>query len=435
MQKLLFIWRELISTFWFLPTLIIFAAVVLAITGIVMDLRMDFEPQGMIHYLFTGNPDSARSMLSIIAGGMIGVAGTVFSITLVALTLASSQFGPRLLRNFMYKRINQVVLGAYVATFVYCLIVMNAINEIQLVFVPQISVLIALVAALGNIILLIVFIHHIAVSIQADHIIADISQSMSENLQVLFPVKLGQEPEDKKDPDVESLRLQYRYKHFISAHRSGYIQYVNSDKIYELSRKKDLLIMVYFRPGDYVVGDTEMAEVYSHESFEKSDLENLKGVFIIGTMRTPQQDAEFSIHQMVEIADRALSPGINDPYTAISCIDNLTTTLCYLTRVRFPSRYRYDDEGTLRVVADVLTYEGMVNAAFNHIRQYATGSPAVIIRLMEAIITINRVARSPEQRKAVKKHAGMILHLAESTFQEGNDLEDLRKRSRLILGE
>ncbi|MFO7978450.1 MAG: DUF2254 domain-containing protein [Bacteroidales bacterium] len=435
MKKLLFIWRELISTFWFLPILIILAALLLATAGVFLDLQMDYEPEGMVHYLFTGSADSARSVLSIIAGAMIGVAGTVFSITLVALTLASSQFGPRLLRNFMYVRINQVVLGAYVATFLYCLVVLNAINEIEQLFIPQISILIALIAAVGNIILLIIFIHNIAISIQADHIISEISISLSKNLQVLFPEKLGHDPPDERVPDVEGLGLAYRYTHYIAAPKSGYIQYIDSEKVFEQARHKNLLVILYFRPGDYLVRDMEVAEIYSDDKFEPDDLNDWQDVLIIGKMRTPHQDAEFSIHQMVEIADRALSPGINDPYTAISCIDNLTATICYLTQVKFPSKYRYDDQGQLRVMADVLTFEGMVNAAFNHIRQYAAGSPAVIIRLMEAMITISRFAKSAGQKSAVKKHARMILHLAENTFQEGNDLEDLRKRSRLILGE
>ena len=137
---------------------------------------------------------------------------------------------------------------------------------------------------------------------------------------------------------------------------------------------------------------------------------------------------------MVEIAGRALSPGINDPYTAIACIDNLTATMCYLTKVKFPSQYRYDEKQNLRVVASTLTFEGMLNVAFNQIRQFASGSPSVVIRLMEALITIDTFAKNQEQKNAIQKHVEMVLRVAEKSFEEKNDLMDMRERSNVILG-
>jgi len=188
MKKLLFWWSKLKSTFWFVPVLIIAFGIALALWLVYLDSTSAVNPQGGWKYLFPSSPDAAKGILSIIAGAMIGVAGTVFSITLVALTLASSQFGPRLIKNFMYDRINQVVLGTYVSLYIYCLIVLNSVKDTdQFEFVPIISVFFALVMTIANIVLLIIFMNHVANSIQADNIIGKISTHLSVNLKNLFP--------------------------------------------------------------------------------------------------------------------------------------------------------------------------------------------------------------------------------------------------------
>ena len=435
MKKLLFYWGELKSTFWFIPILIVAMAVFAAVGLIYLDNLTDYQPSGIIQYVFSGSVASARSVLSTISGAMIGVAGTVFSITLVALTLASSQFGSRLLRNFMHERINQIVLGTYISTYVYCLLVLNSVKETEQVsFIPTFSVFVAILAAVANIILLIIFIHHIAISIQADKVISDIAVALEKSIQTLYPEKLGEGPDQGTTPDVESLKKKFRYHRPILATKNGYVQYFDENEFLTTAKDKDLLIELYNRPGDYFVKNMEIGQVHFNEASLEDELKNLSSAFIIGKVRTSQQDVEFSIHQMVEIAARALSPGINDPYTAIACIDNLTSTICHLTTVKFPSIYRYDEDGTLRVVAATLNFEGMINASFNQIRQFAKGSPSVVIRLMEAMCTIDRFVQNKAQKSAVQRHASMILRAAENSFDEANDLNDLRERSRLILG-
>ncbi len=435
MKKLLFLWNELKATFWFIPVVIIAVALIMAYGLIYFDRINDFSPGKVGIYLFIGSPDSARSVLSVISGAMIGVAGTVFSITLVALSLASSQLGPRLLKNFMYDRINQIVLGAYVSTFLYCLIVINSIrgNE-DFTFVPFFSVLFALIVAVGNIILLIVFIHHITMSIQADTVISNISESISGNVRNLFSEQLGQESEkEHKKEDEALLKSKYAYKYAIGIYRSGYLQYLDGQAFLDFSVKHKALIELYYRPGNYLVEGLEMGIIYSDEKLADKDIDRCKSYFLTGRIRTPHQDTEYSIHQMVEIACRALSPGINDPYTAIACIDNLTSTMCYLSGVKFPSRYRYDNEGTLRLITKVLTYEGIFDAAFNQIRQFGHSVPSVAVRLMEAYITIDKFANKRQQKEVINKHAKMVLNMAEENFKEQSDLKDLKERSKLIM--
>lgn len=436
MKKLLFFWSEMKATFWFIPVLIILLSILLAIGFIYTDGVITVSRNGLGRFLFVNSVDSARSILATISGAMIGVAGTVFSVTLVALTLASSQLGPRLIKNFMYVRLNQVVLGSYISTYLYCLIVLNAIRETGGdAFIPVLSILIAIIAAIANIILLIVFIHQIAVSIQADKVISDISVFIAKHVRVLFPEKMGDEKDSDEELPVERIKSGYSNALSIKCTGSGYLQYIDSKSLMDAMTGSDLLMELFFRPGDYLVEGLEIGKLYTNDKSAEDELSRIHSHIVIGRTRTAQQDLEFSINQMVEIAGRALSPGVNDPFTAIACIDNLTATMCYLAQVSFPSKNRVDNDGQLRVIADTLDFEGVLDAAFNQIRQYSAGNTAVLIRLMEALTTIHRFVKKENYKRAVIKHARMTLNLGRESITETNDLEDLAGRSKKIIRE
>jgi uncharacterized membrane protein len=278
---------------------------------------------------------------------------------------------------------------------------------------------------------LIVFIHHVATSIQADYIIANISGNLHQNLTRLFPQEMG-DGGNRLRLDPEEVSSSYHTSQVLECEFDGYLQYIDSEELMNLVCELDIFLVLYHRPGSYLIKGLELGKIHAHAKLEEGALARLRQQFLGGKTRTPQQDAEHAIHQMVEIAARALSPGVNDPYTAISCIDNLSSSLAYLTRVRFPSPYRVDDSGSLRIQADVLTFDGMMDAAFNAIRQYAKDSPPVIIRLMEAMVILNKFAHTEEQQLAVKKHAEMIWNLARRQFPEEKDLKDLEKRFQKI---
>jgi uncharacterized membrane protein len=434
MKKILFFWKELMTTFWFLPVLILCFSVFLSIFMLYLDSLITISNEGWIRFFLVQSSDSARSILSTISSAMIGVAGTVFSVTLVALTLASSQFGPRLIKNFMYVRLNQVVLGSYISTYLYCLLVLNSITESNgYIFIPSISILIAILAAIANIILLIIFIHRIAISIQADKVISDISDFISKQVETLYPEKSGDDMEAQESVQASAAISGYYIRTIIKSPKSGYLQYIDNEVLVEVVSKHDALLELYHRPGSYLVKGREIGLLYSNTNWENEKLEKLFNQLVIGKTKTSQQDLEYSIRQMVEIAARALSPGVNDPYTAIVCIDNLTAIMCYLAQAKFPSKYRFDEEGNLRVIADTSDFEGALNAAFNQIRQFSGGSPAVIIRLMEALITIHEFASKENHKEAVIKHAEMVLSIGRKTIEEKNDLDDLTERAVKIL--
>jgi uncharacterized membrane protein len=434
MKKLIFFWKELLASFWFVPVLIIGLSIVLSIGLVTIDSYIKLSHDGWLRLFFVNSADSARSILATISGAMIGVAGTVFSVTLVALTLASSQFGPRLIKNFMYVRLNQVVLGSYISTYLYCLLVLNTIKDNDNYnFIPSISILVAIFAAIMNIILLIVFIHQIAVSIQADKVISDISDLIARQVRTLFPERMGNELNNETVFDEDAAFSAYSRKTSIKSSKAGYLQYIDGERLMKIVTENDTLIKLYHRPGSFLVEGEEIAVLCSNQELEDEFLKNIPDQFIFGKTKTSQQDLEFSIHQMVEIAARALSPGVNDPYTAISCIDNLTATLCYLAKAKFPSKYRVDKDANLRVIAEVLDFEGVLDAAFNQIRQFSGGSTAVIIRLMEALKTIFNMVSTESHKNAVIKHAEMVYRRGKETIKEENDLQDLTKRSDQLL--
>jgi uncharacterized membrane protein len=434
MKKLLFKWDKLKGTFWFIPVLIIIISILLSFGLVYLDSIFSLPQNGFGRLLVVNSSDSARIILSTISGAMLGVAGTVFSITLVVLTLASSQFGPSLIKNFMYVRLNQVVLGSYISTYLYCLLVLNAIKDGEnYTFIPSISIIMAIIIAIANIVLLIIFIHRIAVSIQADTVISDISGFISKQVEILFPEKIGEKKELEDNVDAFSALSAYQKRIPIKSPKSGYLQYIDNEALIEMLGESDSLLELYYRPGGHLVEGVEIGLLYLNENWEKSEFKSIFKHLMIGKTKTSQQDLEFSIYQMVEIASRALSPGVNDPFTAISCIDNLTTTMCYLAKAKFPSKYRFDSNGNLRIIADVLNFEGVLDAAFNQIRQCSIGSIAVIIRLMEALVTIYKFTSKENHKKAVIKHAEMVLRLGKETIKELNDLTDLTKRAEEIL--
>ncbi len=246
------------------------------------------------------------------------------------------------------------------------------------------------------------------------------------------PEKMGDEVEDIS-VDTDEIKSTFNSSMSIKAPESGYLRYISSESLMGIISRNEAMCELFYRPGNYMVRNAEIGLLYFNEEIAPEDLERIPAQFVVGQTKTSQQDLEFSIHQMVEIALRALSPGVNDPYTAIACIDNLTATMSYLAQVKFPSKYRFDEDRSLRIIAHNLDFEGVLNAAFNQIRQFSGGSTAVIIKLMEALITIKAFAKKASYRQVVIKHAEMVLRVGKETITEKNDIADLIERSKKIL--
>jgi len=422
------LWDSLHSSYWFLPAVMAIIATALAFTM----LTLDRSGKADINYWwsYTGGADGARSLLGTVAGSMVTVAATAFSITIVALQLAASNFGPRLLHNFMQDTGNQVVLGTFISTFIYCLLVLRTIHDEgdgYSQFVPQLSITCGTFLAIISIAVLIYFIDHASTIIQVSHIIENVCDDLDKVIDRLFPKKIGRSiPEGQgvgEIPDnFDSLASPIRVIN------NGYIQAIDDEELMNIARKYNLLLRVESRPGKFVVKNSKLVMVFPGELVNQKLTKQINDVFILGKERSEQQDIEFPIDQLVEIALRALSPGINDPFTAIRCVDRLGAGLSRLAQKDFPSPYRYDKDNKLRAIAFGVTFEGLVDSAFNPIRQYARSDASVTIRLLEAIANIATHTSNSKYQVILQRHANMILRGSQEGLPEELDREDVQKQ-------
>jgi uncharacterized membrane protein len=433
MLNLIYLFKKARDSFWFVPTLIIVCSIVSAIVLLYIDRTFPFEPEGVLRLIFSENSDSGRNVLTVIAGSMVGIAGTVFSITIVVLQLASSQLGPRLLRNFMYKRLNQVVLGQYVGVFLYSIIVINAIKDnSEYAFIPNISILFAIFLAIFNVFLLVIFIHSISMSIQPSKIINELRVRIEKNIQDLYPEQVEKEvtliPKDDINNQLESIK---KFK----ATTSGYIQYFDLDALVNIARKREIIIKILHRPGSYIVKGQEVFELFKNNSeaeFSEEDSLSLEKSYKVATKKSFFQDVEFGIHQIAEIASKALSPSINNPYTAAICIDNLTSVLCKLVVAKIPDAAIKDDTDVLRLIVMQNSFEGYLDTAFNLIRQYGKTSPFIMIALMEALKTILDADRNNTHTETLSNYAAIVMETGKKSFQLQTDIDDLEHRYTLF---
>ena len=386
-------------------------------------------------WTFTGGAEGASALLGTVAGSMITIAGVVFSMTLVALSLTSSQFGPRLLRTFMRDTTTHVVLGTFVATFLYCLIVLRTIrHEDEVSFVPHLSVTLGVVFAVGSVGVLIYFIHHVSVSIQANEIVSRVGKELREGIERLFPEHLEQNSGENpaRPPDASFLEAFEREARAIKAERDGYLQFVDGEALVSLAVEKDAVVRLERRPGHYVVVGRPLALVWPGDRVDARFAHEVNRAFALDHQRTSSQDLEFAIDQLVEIAVRALSPSLNDPFTAMTCVDRLGSAFCRLAQRDMPSPYLYDGQGRLRVIAPPVTFPAITDAALNQIRQYGRSSAAVTIRLLETIAEIARVAHRPADLAALLRHAEMIVRGAQEGLPEAEDRRQVEERYETV---
>ncbi|MBW4592695.1 MAG: DUF2254 domain-containing protein [Brasilonema angustatum HA4187-MV1] len=428
--------REILrSSYWFVPTLMTGGAITLAFFMLTLDLT---GKSGLMEKLglktYTGGGDSALTLLSTIASSMITVAGTVFSVTLVALTLASQQFGPRVLRNFMQDIRFQFVLGTFIGTFIYCLLVLRSVHvDGEQPFVPKISITVAILLAIASIIVLIYFIHHASTSIHAWHIIREISEELESNIDDLFSENRGNRHPEHKRQLVEKIPTGFDQQAYpILATGSGYIRAIDYDHLMNIAKSKDLLLYFKHRPGKFIIRGSELVRILPPERVNRKLTKQINHAFILGRERTAFQDVEFSIKQLVEIAIRAISPAVNDPFTAIRCIDQLSAALCRLAARDFPSPYCYDDNNNLRLVTNQVTFAGLVDDAFHQIRQYGRQDVAVTIRLLEVIATIAECTHNKKNRAPLLRHANMIRRGSHNLLEE-LDREDIEARYDTVI--
>ncbi|MDQ3559511.1 MAG: DUF2254 domain-containing protein, partial [Pseudomonadota bacterium] len=337
-------WDRLRTSFWFLPSGMAGVAIALSFVLVRVDTWLGVEVVRDLGWLYTFGPEGARAILSAVASSMITVAGLTFSITMLTLQLASSQFGPRLLRNFMRDRGNQIVLGTFIATFVYCLLVLRTVRGTEeSSFVPHISVAFGVLLALASIAVLIYFIHHVATAIRIETLLAELAAEARAAVDRLYPERFGHDAAPVEKPAERSIPSDFEHEaRPVSATASGYVQRIDVDALLKLATEHDLLVRIDANPGRFVTERDAILAAYPPGRVSDENADRLRGALVIGQECTPDQDLEFSIRRIVEIAQRALSPGINDPTTALYCIDRLGEALGRLAERDIPSAMRFD---------------------------------------------------------------------------------------------
>jgi uncharacterized membrane protein len=427
-------WNRLRTSVWFLPTVMAGAAIFMALVTVHFDKPITKWLSHHWGFTFTGGAEGSSALLSTIAGSMITIAGVVFSMTLVVLSLASSQLGPRLLRNFMRDTMTQIVLGTFVATFLFCLLVLRTIRRAdEIVFVPHLSVSLGVVFAVMSVGVLIYFIHHVSVSIQANDIVARVGTVLIEGMENLFPESIGQDLtlNSNEPPDAGFLERFDREARSIRSREDGYLQFIDGDALMALAIKAEVIILLERRPGHYVIAKRTLVKVWPASKVNDLLIDKIIAAFALGEQRTSGQDIEYAVNQLVEIAVRALSPGVNDPFTAIACVDQLGSALARLAEQDKPSSYRYDQKNQLRLITPLFNFSDVTDAAFNQIRQYSRASTAVSMRLLETIAEIAISVTQPEDRAALLRHAEMIVRGAYDGLPEDEDRDSVEQRFQL----
>lgn len=408
-------------SFWFLPTVLSLTAAGASVALTWLDGRVDSEIAARLVPLDT---TAMRDLLGMVAGAMITVATTAFSIVIVALQLASGQLGPRLLRNFVRDRGNQLAFGIFLGTFLYCLLLLRRMSGAGVpdAAPPHIAMVGALVLTVVGVGVLIFFIHHAALSVQKDRVIARVSAELMRSLGRLYPKSIGVEPPVADADEEGGLRQHVPFDALRSWHdavevrlgSAGYVQAVDARKLMDVARRGDLQVYVMKRPGDFAGTDTPAARVRPGTAVQPAVYRQLQDVFVLGNERTQQQDVGFVFDQLVEIAVRALSPAINDPFTAMRCIDRIGDALGVVARTAFPSPYRFDTGGQLRVITHPLNFEVLVSLVLYPVAEAAAGRGDVLLRLLSAAADIAASCEDERERAALRAFADYARELAEA---------------------
>ncbi|MEF2551164.1 DUF2254 domain-containing protein [Aurantimonas sp. A2-1-M11] len=430
-------YQRIVASYWFVPSIMAVVAALLAFLLIEIDARVPLDAFGESPFFYATQPDGARAILSAIGGSMIGVAGTVFSVTMAAVVFASGNYGPRLLTNFMNDRGNQITLGVFVATFVYCMLVLRSVRDggeggdndfYAVMFVPNIAIFGAILLAIGSIGVLIFFIHHVPSNIHISNVVAGIGTGLCRQLDDTFPdpdsEATDREATGPDEPDhllwqvpacfgdeVDETSPTVPYAEVV-ADRSGYLQIIDRETLIKAARAADIVVRMNCRTGIFVHPGRVLFHAWPSERVTDEVRAALVSSIACGNQRSPHQDPVFLVDELVEIAGRALSPGVNDPYTAITCMDWLTSAMARLAGREPADPLLVDADGRLRVIALPDSFAEYLEFSFGHLRQYAATDMIAAEHYLECLEQIAPATRRPGDIAALRRQHDAFMGLA-----------------------
>jgi uncharacterized membrane protein len=416
------LWDFLRGALWVLPGVSILAFLV---AGAVLS-RVSIGPDSPVWGLvFKGTAENAREVLTVVSATMITVTGLVFALTIVALQIASAQYSPRLLRNFMRDRGTQVVLSIFVGAFAYStagLYTVGVPGDDQQAFVPRLAVSGSLVLGLASVGVLVYYIHHLAHSIQIDTIMSGIERETRRVIADLYPDRPGgPEPEEGcPEPPARAVAL--------PSERSGYIQAVEPDALVRAAAHHDLVIRLARMVGDHVVEGSPLAFAWPGSAGRpppdpRELREALRDAVHLGFERTMLQDVPFGIRRLVDIGNRALSPAVNDPYTAVQAVQHLSVLLCLLARRRLGDRLHRDAQGVLRVAVPLPRFADYLRLGTAQIRRSGAREPAVARSLIQLFADVSANTTTEARRAQVGTHIWLVVEDAKRETAQPADVE------------
>ena len=380
-------WRD---RFWALPVLCVVVAVSLGLGLTRLDNVLDTQLR--LPFLFAGGPEGARAVLSAIITSMITFTGLVFSITIVTLQLASSQFSPRVLRTFLRDRVNQLTLGVFVATFTYALTVLRGVRGTAQTpsFVPQVAVTVSFLLVVVSVLVFLGYIHHMANSIRAATIITNIGTEARELVERVLP-------EDAPEPLWREATMTLQRWTPVPAARSGIIQQVDMTAL--AASAGDGTVRMARAVGEFVPEGAVVLHVAGNE--DPDGTEFLRAVHF-GRERSPDKDLGFSIRQLVDVAERALSPGVNDPTTAVQALDQIHDVLRRIVQRQVHPYHCHVVDGRAVVLVPQPTVQDYLSLGLDEIAHWGADSDRVQRRIAVLLYDVRSAARS-EYRPVVER--------------------------------
>lgn len=411
------------NTFWLVPGVVVCLGIFGAIGLIEIDRSGLVSTNSLIHnWLYNGGGTGARTLLGSIAASTIGVAGTVFSITIAALSLTAGQMGPRLLRNFTQDRGNQMTLGIFLGTFSYSLMVLRSVREQhEGVFVPHLSLTVGVILAIVCVGMLVYFVGHMSRRISVDTVIDLVSEEVSLSFEK-HTIKGEQEASNLSKDFWTGAKK-------IIDIRKGYLRHLDYEHLASWGAKNNTSIQLLVRPGEYVFPGTPIALI---QPMVAGAYEAIVKATELSSDRTSNVDLEFSIRQLVEVAVRALSPGINDPYTAINVLNRLGGALCEIKERELPDGL-FRNNGKITLIVPTTNYDGLTDSMFHMIRQSAAANPAVLIRMTEVLIAVAESEPRKDRRETLSRHASLVYEDSNRTIKNIRDLGDAQNRYQIFI--
>ena len=421
-------WDRLRVSFWFVPLVMSLGAVLLAWFLYEVDALIPNEALQTSRLVLSGGPAEQRTMLIGMASTILATAGVVFSLLTLPLSTVAAQYGSRLLRVFLGDRTTQIVLGMFVSTFVYCLAAALSILPVEVQPEgPQVTTTMGLVLMLATFASLILLVQHISTMLQAPNIAAAAGAELLDAVSVESPEYVTSEADPSQTVQGSLDNLTETEGYPVRLSETGYIQYIDPEYILTLAREKDFVILLLHKPGQFIRRGTVVAMVRPASRVDERLDQQIRRAFQLGNQRTPTQDIEYAVNQLVEVAVRAMSPAINDPFTAMTCLDHIGDGLAQFNRQGEISPNFYDRDGKLRLVFEPVTFTELVNTAFNMLRHASCDNASVLLHMLDTIEAICQKTQSPETCEELLRHISLI----QAESQAGALVEEDRQAIRL----